>query len=477
VFAQAGVAVLAYGVTILVVASLLAVSSAAFVVVGESVALSEAVQLAAHELGPDPEAARSKPGLPVRVSALIAAGAFVVLSVTEWVLARPPKKGVDWQLSGGSDAADALFGELVPRWQIERSNWEASAKQQASAEARAELKQAARDVREAAKPVSGELAAALDELTSESEDLDLAGRRWYRLVEQVNEASRKSRLPYYLDPSVVVREDGDARGENVHVERYFSVYPYRIDTANRYDVDGQDYATLMVRRLGLSRDGHNRLGFSRDVQPFALVVLDEVDDLARQTESDATTGSCGRANPGSRDAQVAYATCAKAIARLVEESEGGARDALLLSTERHELQHQIDGPDLELSKEVLRRLAVYAPTFQDRVNRELSAYVAELTADGMAPRFGLVALAPFVFGDKHPGAYHFAAVFVFESMSGKRIRKGAEPYGDLDFDRFDAVLSDLMALSDDELRAKARAAYDSLYGSELAEPKRLSKSN
>jgi hypothetical protein len=474
VFAQAGVAVLAYILTILVVAALLAITGAAIVVLGESVSLAESVQQAAHELGPDSEAEKRRTsfGLKLPVAAAIAAGVFVFLAGAEWVLARPPKKGVEWKLSGGSDQAEKVFADAIPSWQMRRTNWQETVKDQANAAGRADMREAAHNLVLSAKDVDPGLATSIASLTDESEDLDLAGRRWYHLVEQVNEASRKARLPYYLDPSVLIREQTDKGGENVKVERSFRVYPYRIDTVNRYDVEGRDFATLMVRRLGYARDGHNRLGFSRDVQPFALVVLDEVDDLSSELESDALNSSCGRAIVTSRDGQMAYSVCAGETGKLVAEvGIGGVRDAVLAGTERHELQHQIDGPDLELSKVVLRRLSAYVPSFQDRVNRELSAYVAELTAEGASPRFGLLVLAPFVFGDKNPGPYHFAAVFTFEALSGKRIRRGAEPYGDLEFDKFADVFQDLMARSDDQLRRKAREAYHDLYGSDLPEVK------
>ncbi len=473
VFAQAGLAVLSYLVAILVVAALLGLVGAAVLVLGESVSLDEKVQNEAHELVPDSsrEARRKARGLKPQIAGGIAGGVFVLLTITEWILARPPVKGITWELSGGTDQADKLFGDAIPSWQAERSEWQVRLKDHASAAGRADMKQAAHDVVEGAKSVDPGLSAALKDLTGDSEDLDLAGRRWYHLVEQVNEASRKARLPYYLDPTVIVHEDVDKSGNNATVDRDFRVYPYRIDTVNRYDVGGREFATLMVRHLGSARAGHDRLGFSRDVQPFALVVLDEVDGLATDILDDAERRVCGHAYAESRDGQAAYSACVGAVDKLIEDG-GNPREAVLFGTERHELQHQIDGPDLDLSKIVLRRLEAYVPSFQDRVNRELSAYLAELTADGAAPHATLLTLAPFMFADKHPNTYHFTAAFVFEVISGKRIRRGAEPYGDLQFDVFADVLKDLSALSDDELRQKARDAYKDTFGVELATPKR-----
>jgi hypothetical protein len=170
-------------------------------------------------------------------------------------------------------------------------------------------------------------------------------------------------------------------------------------------------------------------------------------------------------------AERAFDACGDVLARLVEEAGGGVKDALLLGTERHELQHQIDGPHLAMSSSVLERLGAYVPSFQDRVNRELSAYVAELTADGMAPRFELVHLAQFVLGEPG-GAYYHTAVLFFEALSQKRLRSGVEPRGELDYGDFKDALVDLASLPDADLRAKARKAYKKLFGAELAEPTR-----
>lgn len=475
IFAQAGLALLAYTFTILVVTGILALLSSAIVVAAEGASLNEAELEHAHraqqarEIDPDRRQKRAKrthDGLSLRTAAIVGATAFFALSITEWVLARPPKKGVEWQLSGATPEADRVYGSLFADWDHARRTWDSDVRHEASASGHLAVRKSAKDLGEAAKALDPKLAEAFLALTTESDDLDLAGRRFFRLIEDVNEASRKARLPYYIDPNIAVRESKEG------VQRFFYASAFRIESVNRWDVDGRDFAALVVRPVSGGRTGHGLLGFSRDVQPFALVDLDEIEPYRADLEAAAQSKVCTtKAFPAPRSER-AFSRCGEILADLVAESAGGVRDALELGTERHELQHQIDGPHLAMSSAVLERLGAYVPSFQDRVNRELSAYVAELTAEGLAPKLELVHLAQFVLGERG-GAYHHASVIVFEALSGKKIRHGVEPEGEVDFDVFEDVLSHLATLSDDELRAKGRDAYAKLFNAKLVSPTRI----
>ena len=54
------------------------------------------------------------------------------------------------------------------------------------------------------------------------------------------------------------------------------------------------------------------------------------------------------------------------------------KSELLALTQRHELQHQIDGPHLPEASAVLNEMRSYSDEAVDEVNRELSAYLSEL---------------------------------------------------------------------------------------------------
>src|SRR5690606_17130777 len=133
----------------------------------------------------------------------------------------------------------------------------------------------------AARGVNSDLATALQALTVEGRDLDLAGLRWARLVAEVNTENRKLGLPYYADAFVSVRPTSNG------MNRLFKVSGYRIESVRRVQIGGTEHATLHVRRLGEARDGHGILGFSRDRQAFALVVKNEIEEEVAALEQSA----------------------------------------------------------------------------------------------------------------------------------------------------------------------------------------------
>src|SRR5262249_16278730 len=151
------------------------------------------------------------------------------------------------------------------------------------------------------------------------------------------------------------------------LKRRFVVHAYELEAIHRWRVDDRPFATLIVRGLGSRRASHFRLGFSRDMDPFALVVADEVqtygDDLDKDAGRDAR---CGVPLQGDSEIDAALAGCGQALEIARARVDAGLRDAVLASTERHELQHQIDGPHLPLAPAVAELLAGYAKASQDR---------------------------------------------------------------------------------------------------------------
>lgn len=481
--AQAGLGLLVYLQLVAVITAVIALLSAALAMVVESFFVEHGDEappsrspglLGEDEvaLGTDPFAGTAGPrvrkssstsGLTPKQAAMVAVGVTALLSVVQVVLARPPQKGTDWELSKPDPKGDRVFDTALLKWARVRRNWDlATRKSAGGAEQRLELKAAGKDLVDAAKDVDPGLGKAFEELTAEADELDLEGRKWGRLVTGINEANRKAKLPYFVDPDVFIQEDKEG------LRYHFFVYPYRIEEVHPYKADGQSFATLRVRQLGHNRETHFRLGFSRDEQPFALVVLDETDRQGFELQSLVNQGYCTNEVVSNRDLYKGLNRCGELLAKAGAGKVDALPRAVLAGTERHELQHQIDGPHLPLAGPVLSLLEGYAPSSQDRVNREASAFIAELTADGLAPKLGLLQLAQYLLmSESAGGIYAKTSIVVFEALSHKTIRRGLV----VDGDKFWDVYEELFELSDEELQKRARSTWKELFDSELADPK------
>ncbi len=430
----------------------------------------DALTMPPSEDGPEEQDAERPAGLPVKRVAMIASGAAVAVLVAQSVLARPPSKGVQWSLATATAPAvkegERVFGELLPKWSAARLAWNHQAQfvegSGGSAQEMIRVKGTAREMNAAARALDPGVATALETMTREGDELDVAGRRWYRLVADVNEANRKASLPFYLDPTVQLYQTKDG------LLRTFRVRSYRIEAVHPVTVKarfGSDaFATLHVRSLGGGFGHSGRLGFSRDMQPFALVVLDEIEvaekDLRNWIVGD--TPSC--MNSLDPDAARALATCGKALALLVAGVD--LRKEIVTMTERHELQHQIDGPHLPLSGQVLRRMNGYADAPQQTANRELSAYIAELTS-AASPKLGLVHLVPFALVARG-GAEHHVAVIVLSALSGRKV-PSVNRFEGVDAKELGDAVAELFALDDATLRTRASALWKDAFGRALPE--------
>lgn len=448
--AQGGAGVVASVLALLILDALLAMASSAVEVLGEALVTPEA------EL-------EQAPGLPIQRAALIAAGAAVVIAAAQGALSRPPQKGVAWAPAAATPEGDRLFGELIHAWSQARRSWDQRVRQDSSATALVAVKGAARELTGAARGLDPGLGAAVEELTREAGDLDLGGRRWYRLIGDVNEASRRAGLPYYVDPTADIYKTEDG------LRRHFHAHSYRIEKVRRFLVGGRELATLQVRQLGHRRDGHLRLGFSRDLQPFALVVLDELEPFAEEVRAMGAAAPPRCTEKEEANADEALRRCGEVLGQAVAVLGGPGQlgAALTAATERHELQHQVDGPHLAMAGLVLTRLAPYADEVQRRANRELSAYVAEMTAPGGAPRLSLVHVARFALLGRR-GVEHHVGVIALEALGGHRVR---DDRGGVDRDAVGRALGELSAEGDDALRARAARAWEDLFGAALPEVK------
>ncbi len=144
-------------------------------------------------------------------------------------------------------------------------------------------------------------------------------------------------------------------------------------------------------------------------------------------------------------------------------------DSMIRLVERHELQHQIDGPLLTLAAPVVKQLAGYDEMSKARVNRELSAYLAELTTAGAIPHYALVVPLQFAVM-RQRGTYHHAGLLMFEAMVGRRLRGRA---GRADHHALEEAFAELADLDDDNLRARAAMSWSRLFGHHLPAVKAL----
>jgi hypothetical protein len=473
--AAVGAGILASIGTALLLCALLALLASAFEVLGEAAIT--------------PEADLEQPkGLALRRAAMIGAGAALLACAAQAVLARPPAKGVDWQLRAATPEGDKLFGELVPAWNDARIRWESRARADEGPRPRDELRgpppsgdtkaaeqaplaadldAAAQAMLDAARPLDPGLGAALETLAREALDLHAAGRRFYQLIHEVNEASREAGLPYYLDPAVGLAQTKSG------ILRSLRVLSYRIERVHGVTAGSSRFATLHVRSISARRTSHARLGFSRDLQPFALVVLDETApfELFLANMAAASPPTCGESADAA--AQEGLLRCGEVLAALwagaappsteAGGAPGGLHPALIALTERHELQHQIDGPHLPIAAAVERHLAAASDNTKELVNRELSAYIAEITAEGAPPKLGLVHLVRFALANRG-GAEHHVALIALAALRGHEVRRAARR---TDPAEVTAAFVELAALDDVELRARAASAWRSLFGADL----------
>ena len=424
--------------------AVLALCAAAFEVLGQQV------------LAPLSTKSESVDWSPMRTAA-ITLGVLAMLVATEWVLARPPEKGVRWTLGASSAPADELFSKLVVTWSDARWIWDLRVREDSSASELIDVKSRGRAMVDAAGKLDQNLGGALNELERAGTRLDVSSRAWYRMVDAVNGACRDAELPYYLDPRVTITKSKEG------LRRRFIVDSYRVVRVRRFDVDGDEYATLHVRGFGTLRGGHalGLLGFSRDVQPFALVVLDSTDDHFDELLADGRRENprcAGLTFDPERDQ--ALRRCGEELAALTSDQKA-LREQVVDVVERHEIQHQIDGPLLPLARPVLEKLAGYIDEAKERVNRELSAHVAQLTAP--APHVGLVIPLRFVLLHDR-GTYHHAAVLMFEALGDRSIR---DESGDVIVTEAAAVYQELADLSAADLAARASATWKRLFGDEL----------
>jgi hypothetical protein len=348
--------------------------------------------------------------------------------------ARPRDPPLVASLAAPTDAADELFGAALPAWNAVPQG-----------------REAAGALVSRGRALGDGLGDALAGLTGEDRGLGLAERRWYARVERVNAAAAAIGLPYYVEPSAIVVTPAES------VRRWLRVDAHRIVATRSFVSEGTRVSTLHLR--GLRREGvDDTLGRSRDVEPHALIALDEIDAYAAELErllSQAilaqTPPSCAAlsTSPAVDDAVRA---CGAVLAALAH--EGSLVSALVATTERHEVQHRLDGAWLPRSCWLDERLGLRPERERRTVQRELRAYLAQAAGPDPAPRLTLVRLARLALVARR-GPDRDAASLALSLLSGTDSPAVGVPL--------------LAPLDDAALRARARAAFRRIAGVPLAE--------
>lgn len=359
---------------------------------------------------------------------------------------RSNSAALSWPLGPASEAGSQLFGRLIPQWNDLCQSSPPVAAPNVSPPPIESLEQ---KIAETAASLDPRLPGALGALMATGKDADLTPRRWTRRVSQVNEVSRQAGLPFYVDPtSLFFDAQGNSGG--------FHLQTYRIESIQRFRLGGGAFASLRLRALRPERGNLGALGISRDLQPYAILDLDELALVQKTLEvlGSPPSPACLERPPLVGQEGLAHKACGYLLQRLV--SQGSLGPALIQNTERHELQHQWDGARLPRTGGVLRRLGSYGLGIQTTVNRELSGYLAEMTTPGTAPQLALVLLFRHAFAHRQ-GIEHETALLTLEALSlpGERFGGPAEQF------------LRLVWLSDEELRSRARRGWARQFGWEL----------
>ena len=244
---------------------------------------------------------------------------------------------------------------------------------------------------------------------------NIAQRSWNRVVARLNEANRLAALPYYVDPTEMVV---DVHSEN---RRWLHLDTYRIVRVRHFACAARLCGALHVRRMTPERSARPLLGLSRDAQAFAVVVLGaridayagEIEGLARKTPP-----RCANRPKAPPWLSAALVRCGTLLAG--QALNGDFPSKLLSSVERHELEHQLDGPQLRPAV-LLGHRPRFAQTEDSlRTNRELSAYLAQLTAPGDTAHLSLVRLLRLYLLDA-ARSDATAARLTFAAMLGREV--------------------------------------------------------
>jgi len=313
--------------------------------------------------------------------------------------------------------------------------------------------------------LSAGLAAEVESLVAASAALDLSGLRWIAAVQAVNREVRRLGLPYFVDANAI------ERGPQAEVRRTFYLTTYAVEDIRRFEVDGRPYGALEVSRLDDLNLAGDRLGYVRDDEPFALVLLDVIEEAVARREELLAEGGCG----GSDAFLDGWKSQRRCHAILQARRPADARAMVVEQTTLHELQHLVDGPDLPIPRDLFRLVPAADDRSLGRAAAELSAWVCQLrTEDDASAAWTLAHLAAFVLTDEiWQTPERYAAGLIFGTLLGQPV---LEPMGALVPDRMPAAWEAIAAHAQG-LAAwtspLADAAHEAWFGAPCARPVEL----
>ena len=239
-------------------------------------------------------------------------------------------------------------------------------------------------------------------------------------------------MPYYIQANYV------EMSPNARIRRIFYVLTYRVEQLRRFKVEGEEYAAIHLRKLGGINLGGRWLGLVRGDMPFALVMLDEVEDHAQSVLQAITNdGGCGSSQNSYHPlAERADTACASFISDLLRERGYDIdkdQEALLdlfvdiqiRSTERHELQHLVDGTGPDIPLELFELAPRATDAHLSIAAKELSAQLAEFnTDDPLAVALALAQAQSFLLSTQdRGGVYRLGAGLILEELTQQKAIK------------------------------------------------------
>jgi hypothetical protein len=318
-----------------------------------------------------------------------------------------------------------------------------------------------------------ELERAIRKLAPIVIDLPEERRSVAHVADEINDIARASGIPFFLDTDVLGVKRGGA------FLYFLYVKSYRIDRVRHAKQGRGEYTALWVTRADHTNVIESRLGWTRHDARHGMVVLDVVRDYWTEDVAPAIAGL--GAGPVqaiySRHAEALESDLAGAIAARIGVDEGAARmalkrrlacleeeadacrhlasavDAVVVEilaekVETHELQHVMDGMEVPHPEALLDLMPAHSEDSITFAAAELSAYLAEV-ARSPQPRIALVHFLALAATKPHsPEGY--AGRIALERLA----IAGESP-------------DELLDLPEAELRARATAAHETLFGGEL----------
>jgi hypothetical protein len=364
----------------------------------------------------------------------VIAGAFFIIGASLMIWkSQPYRPNLDWTLGAPTTAQNEIFTKHFPRYVTALSRYSyIQAKGTESKDHKDRVERQVEILLGAAYAIDRDFGEDVRSFVRISEDPDFSGRVWLRAIRRINERVRALDMPYYIQANYV------EMSPNARIRRIFYVLTYQVERLRRFNVDGEEYAAIHLRKLGGLNLGGRWLGLVRGDMPFALVMLDEVEDHADNVlNAISHEGGCGSSESSYHPlAERADTACASFINEIltqrgfdVHEDREVLRDLFIdiqiRSTERHELQHLVDGkgPDIPLE---LFELAPRASDAQlSMAAKELSAQLAEFnTEDPLALALALAQAQSFLLAEEEGGGvYRLGAGLILEYLTKQDVIK------------------------------------------------------